>query len=442
LPYLTPQVLPEGEDCRPLFIPANGEWLALFGGALTELTLRYNWEYSGGLTIAETLDKMNEIINTWYDTPCAACQYEGGGKIIRVNSSGHIEELGADGTWGDATGDYVIPPPEAREGGTELDQNCLAAKNAENVLKLLYENLSESFAADLSEAEAVTAFIGALIAIVGFEFAPITFGIWLVMEVVFQALYQALAYLTADLWDESVSKQIRCFLLDCSINTDGVVTFDWDCFIADLNSLTDSFGLSEVQLRLYLQISYILYFIGGVDGLNLAGATTAITDDDCSDCDLEWCHTVDFTATDGGWFIRSTGEGEYVPSEGWETSCYEIDGSAERVVIQYNFPSFGSSHLTQWDAQFNYLAGSGGIQQMVMRVFSGTFGSGTTLGTESEIPPTNGLESISDTGDIENPGSVELNLWTSSGDCSGFATITTITFRGTGLNPWGADNCV
>lgn len=441
MPYLTPQELPEGDVCRPLSIPDDTEWLALFGGALTELTKSYNWEFSGGLTVAETVAKMNEIINGWYENACGGCEYEDGGRVIRVNSDGHIEELGSDGTWGDATGDYVIPPPDARSGGSALDQSCLASKNAVNVLHTLYESLSDSFAGELSEAEALTAFIGVLVGIVGFEFAPITFGIWLVMQVVFQALYAALAYLTADLWDDAVDKQIRCFLLDCSNNEAGVVTFDWDCFLADLNSLTDSFGLSEVQLRLYLQIAYILYFIGGVDGLNLAGATTAITDDDCSDCDLEWCYTVDFTSTDGGWYVRSVGEGEYVPGEGWETVCYTIDGTAQRVVIQFDFPDFGSAHLNQWSSAFTYAAGSGGIQQMVMRVFSGTGGTGSVLGTESQIPPADGSDGIADTGDIENPGSIELNVWTSSGDCSGFATITNVTFRGTGLNPFGFDNC-
>jgi len=170
MPYLTPQELPASDDCRSLSIPADSEWLALFGGALTELEKPYNWEFSGGLTIDETVQKMREIINNWYTEPCASCTLPGGGKIIRIGEHGHIEELGDNGDWGDPTGDYVIPPPDVREGGTEDDQNCLAAANAVNVLEQLYENLSESWAAHLSEAEAGTEFIGAAVAIVGFEF--------------------------------------------------------------------------------------------------------------------------------------------------------------------------------------------------------------------------------------------------------------------------------
>jgi len=70
MPYLTPQDLPEGDDCRPLSIPASTEWLALFGGALTELTKKYNWQDSGGLTVDETVEKMTEIIDAWYTESC------------------------------------------------------------------------------------------------------------------------------------------------------------------------------------------------------------------------------------------------------------------------------------------------------------------------------------------------------------------------------------
>jgi len=303
MPYLTPQDLPEADDCRPLSIPASSEWLALFGGALTELTLRWNWEYSGGLTVDETLDKMNEIIGNWYTVPCEACTTPGGYRVIRVNTDGHVEELNSDGEWQDSTGEYHIPPPDAREDGSPDDQICLAAKNAVNVLQQLYENLSDSYNTGLDDAEATTAFILGLIALVGFEFAPITWGIVAFMTPVFAALYSGLEFIFADLWDSSVSAQIVCFLKLCATNDAGVVTFDYKCFIRQLESLTDTHGLTEEQLRLYLQISYILYFIGGVDGLNLAGGTTAITDDDCADCNCEGT-SVNFGASDFG-FVQN-----------------------------------------------------------------------------------------------------------------------------------------
>jgi len=282
VPYLTPQELPGDDDCRPLSIPANTEWLALFGGALTELTKVWNWQDSGGLTIAETVEKMQEIIDNWYAVPCAACTTPGGYRVVRIGEDGRVEQLDEDGNWEPATDEYYIPPPEAREGGEPEDQICLAAKNAVNVLEQLYEQLSEDWASTVGTAEALTNLAILATSLIGFEFAPITFGIAAFVFGFFKILYEALEYLGADLWDVPFSDQITCFLVDCANNDAGVVTFDWDCFVGKLNSLADSFELSEVQLRLYAQISYMLWMIGGVDGLNLAGATTAITDDECS----------------------------------------------------------------------------------------------------------------------------------------------------------------
>jgi len=372
MPYLTPQELPESDDCRSLSIPANSEWLALFGGALTELTKSYNWEDSGGLTIDETLEKMNEIINAWYSEPCADCELPGGGRVIRIGEDGEIEEL-VGGEWVEPSGDYVIPSPEAREDGTEADQICLASKNAVNVLEQLYESLSESFADNLSTADALIAFAAAALAIIGFEFAPITFGIAAFLIGVFEILYQALAYLTADLWDEDFTNQMVCFLQDCASNDAGVVTFDWDCFVNHLNSLADSFELSEVQLRLYLQVSYILYFIGGVKGLNLAGGTTEITNDDCDFCDTGWCHYFDFTVDDFSFhpYGFSSTFGTYVPGSGFlvhrqNDSCSDHNYLAPES--DFDVPSAGASRVKVYfssalsvptfGAQFNYL-GSG-----------------------------------------------------------------------------------
>jgi len=284
MPWLTPDSIPETDTCRSLFIPADSTWLALLSGALTELTKAYNWQQFGSLTVDETVTKMSEILDGYYSEPCSICFTPGGYRVARISPSGHVEVLDDSGNWVGGEDEYHIPPPEPRTEGTEPDQNCLAAKNAVNVLQQLYENLSDSWNDHLEEAEAGTAFVLGLTALVGFEFAPITWSIVAFLAPVFTALYATLEWIGADLWDENVSKQIECFLLDCAINTDGVVTFDWDCFIAKLVSLTDDFSLTETQLRLYLQISYILYFMGGADGLNLAGRTTAITEDDCSFC--------------------------------------------------------------------------------------------------------------------------------------------------------------
>jgi len=281
VPYLTPQDIPEDDDCRPLFIPASSEWLAFFGGALTELTKTWNWEAFGAVSVEDTVDKMAEIINTWYTESCTACETPGGYRIIRIGNDGQLEQLNDDGEWEPATDEYYIPPPEAREEGTEEEQICLAAKNAVNSLETLYTSLSDSFSSELTAAQALVDFAAIAVSFIGFEFAPITFGIAALAFAAFEFLYTALSYLTADLWDDDFSRQIECFLINCASNDAGVVTFDWDCFNNQLASLANDYGLTETQIRLYLQVAYMLQFIGGAAGLNLAGATTEIESGTC-----------------------------------------------------------------------------------------------------------------------------------------------------------------
>jgi len=316
MPFLTPQDIPETDDCRSLLIPASPEWLALFGGALTAFLYAYNWEQTTGISINDTISKMREIIDGFYEGCSGDCILPGGFPPIRINISGKVEIFDGNDWVVPTEGDYYIPPPDAREGGTPDDQICLAAKNAVNVLHELYTNLSDSFGEALDEAAAGVLFVEAIAGLVGVVVASISAGILALGLFGFQLLYQALSYLTDDLWTEDFESQITCFLVDCATNTDGVVTFDWECFNDHLNSLADDFSLTELQIRLYLQIGFILQFIGGADGLNLAGATTEITDDDCEFCSDEWClewdealfeseWTFDFSSHNTLWFIAA-----------------------------------------------------------------------------------------------------------------------------------------
>jgi len=297
MPYLTPEDIPEDNDCRKLAIPADPVWLALISGALTELVKPYNWEQFGALTIEQTVERMEEIIAGYYEETCL-CETPGGYRVIRINNEGHIEQLDENGEWVEPTDEYYIPPPDAREESTPEERRCLAAANAENVLHLLYESLSDSWGEDLDENQAMLALIGVFVGAVGFAIAPISWGIYAFLSFIFTTMFGLLEFLIADLWDTAVGDQIRCFLYDCADDNAGVVTFDYQCFTDNLSSLADQFSLTETQLRLYGQISYLLMFIGGVDGLNLAGATTAITEADCDECIDNWCVVLEFSVED------------------------------------------------------------------------------------------------------------------------------------------------
>jgi len=330
MPYLTPDELPETYDCRSLAIPASSDWLALVTGALTELTKTWNWEQHGTLTVDQCVTAMETMIAAYY-AGCSACTLPGGYKATRINASGHLETLSDSGEWEAATGDYAYPAITAREGGTAEDQICLAATNAANVLSLAYEQITEAYASELSAAEALTTLIEWFIIAVGGEAAPFAFAIALFLIPVFILAYEALDYLTADLWDDNFTQQFVCMLVGCATNVDGVVTFDWDCVEHALYAGTYRDGFSELQLRLYIQINFILWVLGGVDALNVAGATTGISSAVCLGCG-QWCYPLNFREDDYDLALSSLNGGTWIAGEGWRTTNTSVSGT--RTLLQ------------------------------------------------------------------------------------------------------------
>jgi len=364
MPYLTPDSLPEGTDCRSLQIPASSEWLALVTGALTELTKKWNWEQYGSVTVDQAVSVMETMISAYF-AGCSGCILPGGYRATRIGVTGHLQTLDDNGEWQDATGDYTYPQVTPREGGTEQDQICLAASNAASVFEQAYEQITEAYASELTAAEALTALIEWFIIAVGGEAAPFAFAIALFLIPVFVLAYEALDTLTQDLWDSTFTEQFTCMLIDCATNTDGVITFDWDCMEHALYARTYSAGLNDAQLLLYMQINFIVWSLGGVDAINAAGATTGITEADCSFC--EGCPTIfrtfDFTAEDGyvcGWFglLSDAADTHWLDGIGFRG----YNGSnPDRCFVVFHTPDDAPTYIYSITFRFTAMPSSGDV---------------------------------------------------------------------------------
>lgn len=409
MPYLTPDSIPEETDCRSLLIPASTDWLALVSGALTELTKTWNWEQFGAVTVEEAVAAMQTMIDEYYEG-CQSCTLPGGGKVLRINEVGRVQELQGE-EWVEPTGDYEIPPVEPREGGTPDDQICLAAKNSVNSLQLLYENLSDSWNGDLDAAEAVLAIIGVIVGILGAEFAPITYSLYLAGAGIFGILFSAVEFAIADLWDEDFTSQLICILRDCASNEAGVVTFDWDCFNHALSGLQNDFSLTSEQLRLYFQLQLLLSVIGGVDALNRGGATTAITDDQC---DCGWCYEwVEATLEDDWVFDFGTNNGDYFVDLHIDFGgTLRINSAVMEVCVDATDPGqVAGWWTTDYGSRYNDQA--------------------INFGCENEIAVA-GFP-----GDVDG---LAISCAPASGT-SGSIRIVKITLTGDGNNPFGVNNC-
>lgn len=66
----TPDSTAGDEICRPLFLPANDQILALVGGALSELTKPYNFEQVGEYTPEQMAEYFAAILLLWYTGEC------------------------------------------------------------------------------------------------------------------------------------------------------------------------------------------------------------------------------------------------------------------------------------------------------------------------------------------------------------------------------------
>jgi len=327
-----------------LFYFPDKEWAQYVIGAAKALSYGYNWYQAGEVSVDEAAAAFRDIIDQApYNTK--SCANPDGGKIIRVAPNGHVQQLSDANSWEDTTGDYAIPPVPVREG-SEPDIKCLAAKNAANVLNLLYENVSDSFASGLDEAAAGVALIESISLIVGVEFAPITFALVSFSAAVFGAFYAIMEFATADLWTNDFTQTVSCYLLECANNDAGVITFDWDCFNSKLAEQVNVFDLSFAQLRLFGQIQYLLFMVGGVDALNLAGATTAITDDDCEFCGEVWTRCVQWTFTDElNGMTHFQGEWD----AGWEAT--PVGGLASLVNLYTD--GMPASHVTHVEMTYS-----------------------------------------------------------------------------------------
>jgi microcystin-dependent protein len=59
--WLTPDTLPEGESCQPLYLPDDDYWRACFLGALELLTDATNWEAHGDVSPEDTADRWLDV---------------------------------------------------------------------------------------------------------------------------------------------------------------------------------------------------------------------------------------------------------------------------------------------------------------------------------------------------------------------------------------------
>lgn len=337
MPYLTPEDVPEERDCRALLIPAGSEWLAIFSGALTELTKSWNWERQG-ITVDEALAVVNQVIDAYYEgCVSSGCTLPDGEGIFRVNQDGKLEQL-VNGEWVAPQGEYALPPVPPREGTPE-DARCLAAANAENVMAQLYEQVIDGISDGLGTLEIALLIASGVLTLINPVLGVAVLAAIKLVLLIVNEFVEAAKFLSADLWDTQFSEALRCILYECAADDgSGVITFDNQCVNEGLYDNSLHSDLSGDQIRLLWQVGHLIQFMGGMDGVNLAGATTAITSSDCEICNdcLDHCSRFDFLDAKYsmcGWrgYITLGAHSDWLDGIGWRGS---VPGNPDRNCVK------------------------------------------------------------------------------------------------------------
>lgn len=434
--FLTPENSGVGFTCRTLKTPTDKEWLGVFNSALLNLTEAWRWEQVNitDLTPEECAAICVSILDDfWASSTCDTCRQPNGEPYFTIDEFGAFrQQIGEEYTTPE--GDYAVPPVPLRTGGTDADKKCLASANAAYVLQLMYEELTDAFTAGRSIAETITDFVLIIAALIAAPISLIVAAVIAIAEIAFKVLYETLEFITSDYWTSEFNIKLVCALQECAVvDGGGVVTFGWDCFSQRLAAKTE-ITQDYLELLLFGQIQYMLMFIGG-DGLNLAGATTAITSFNCDQCAIEWCYELNLRDGNGAGDGLNVLGGTYASGDGWR-GVYETSQVQRDVYGYWTFPA--TCDVVRLDMVYSKGVSTG--VNNVNRLFA--------------LNPVTGYSTVNVGQNVENNYGIDVtkvlglsaNLAGLGFDINTGETITTCTihaFRvyGTGFNPFGVSNC-
>lgn len=160
----------------------------------------------------------------------------------------------------------------------------------------------------------------------------------------------------------------------------------------------------------------------------------------------EWCYEFDFTASNGSWTPRtvfSGTPGSYSAGVGWVHGDFRSSASSSFYRGVEIVRTFSSATITSIEVEFDLTKGSyvSSSDYGVVRIESPSPTVRAQILRSAAV--SGSAQTLTFTGLITQT-SITLFLHSSvqaSASYSGSATIKRVTIRGTGVNPFGADNC-
>jgi hypothetical protein len=222
---------------------------------------------------------------------------------------------------------------------------------------------------------------------------------------------------------------------------------------ADSSGRVSVDALAEIETEITAQlnttaalVTNAILFVQGEIGLSNAGSVGSETGD-CDDCACGWCYRFDFSVGDGGWtalpasgYEPGDARGNY-GSARWNSSKNITTQHSSELFFRVALPTAG--HFTSVEVLYNRTPGTFSLGfSNAISADGDYYISVTPMASNSSEGA--GDTSIGWTGDLDVASYINVWLFASiaaSGDPGGSLYCTRITFRGTGDNPFGADNC-
>lgn len=401
-------------DAAPLVcLCINSEWASHVSGVIERLLYEDVW-----LGTDEEIDfAIHEIERFLATMSCFDCGGNDPPPQYRYNDQGRLEKSTDGGqTWNPADAEDprfnspIFPPlPPDTPDATR----CRAAENA----KIAIHDMVDQF---IAEGATWAGIAGATAALLALLFVFITLGAATPAVVGLAAAILSAGVTAIDAaFTPAVYTTLRCILY-CACKDDG----SWDAA-----------AWEQVKSEINAQFTGVVHSILSkqIDALGPAGLTNAgrtdisgpVSCNDCTDCPQEWCYTFDFTASDGGWAAYGAGA-SYAAGTGWRTVA-GVGGYVAYIQKSISQTTTVTSVKLEfaWDStppRSNGFIKYGAVNR--------TFNPGNSPQTASGL--------------AVNPTLIQVAIGNGSNQGNGTGTlgeITRVTVTGTGVNPFGTDNC-
>jgi hypothetical protein len=413
--------------------PINKDWVKIILGCLDQLRIPATWKAVDRADLLQALNWMQELKDVVASAgPCCDVQ-------IRL-TAGCVLQFSTDSgaTWSDVTdwstnfcncvNSCVIPPVPPFPPDQPVNQHAcnIAGFIASEIINKVVDTSVTAFNDHLLAVE----FGGQVMASIGWAF-PITYLAYTAFEDYYVYITSmTIADFTAAQTDPALWSAVTCAIYSAIRTTGYITSGNLSSVIANVCAL--SYTYPEV-------ISAICAFLTNVGIQNLQKMQTAgaLDDVDCSGCAVNWCHWFDFTASNGGWANYPGASSVYAPGIGWQST--NIGGNVAALEIYVDM--LVATNITQMDVYYHSETGQTGGrphyagQQNALGV-ANVCAQNFTIGI---INPGYGWISAS-------PGCAARYALcafdTAFAPASQVTTIAGIQLHGTGVNPFGPDNCI